>query len=108
MPEYPLLDFAASRRKLAIVASAIVLVIALGFWPCRRYGVAEKTKGDVVKATIIGHVITVYINGVQTLQATDDTFTSGSPGIGFYIEGATGVNANFGFSNFTATDDPTH
>jgi hypothetical protein len=67
-----------------------------------RYGVAN---GDVVKASIIGNVITVYINGVQILQATDNTFKTGNPGIGFFIDGATGVNADFGFSSFTATEN---
>ena len=66
-----------------------------------KYGVAD---GDVIKATMIGNVITAYKNGVQMLQATDNTFTSGNPGIGFYIEGATGVNGDFGFRSFTATD----
>jgi hypothetical protein len=65
-------------------------------------GVAD---GDVVKATIIGNVITVYINGVQVNQATDNTFTSGSPGIGFYLQGGdTGVYNDYGFTSFTATD----
>jgi hypothetical protein len=67
-----------------------------------QYGVAN---GDVVKATIIGTVITVYINGVQMVRTTDNTFTNGNPGIGFFIDGASGVNANFGFSSFTATED---
>lgn len=67
-----------------------------------RYGVAN---GDVVKATIVGNVITTYINGVQVLQATDNTYTSGSPGMGFYIEGTTGVNSDYGFTSFTATDE---
>ena len=66
-----------------------------------RYGVAN---GDVVKASIIGNVITVYINGVQLVQTTDYLFTSGNPGMGFYLEGATGVNGECGFSSFTATD----
>jgi hypothetical protein len=60
--------------------------------------------GDVVKATMVGGAITAYINGVQVLHATDNTFTSGSPGIGFYVDRATGVNADFGFANFTAAD----
>ena len=64
-----------------------------------RFGV---TTGDVVKATIVGNVITSYINGVQVLQVTDSTFSAGSPGIGFYLEGATGVNADFGFTSFSA------
>lgn len=66
-----------------------------------KYGVAE---GDVVKASIVGNKITVYINGVQVNQATDSTFPGGSPGIGFFISGASGVNQDYGFTNFTATD----
>jgi hypothetical protein len=68
-----------------------------------QYGVAD---GDVVKATIIGNVITAYINGVQMLQATDDTYASGSPGIGFFLEGASGMNADYGFTEFMASDEP--
>jgi len=60
--------------------------------------------GDVVKATISGSTITVYINGVQIVQGTDGTFTSGSPGVGFYLEGASGVNGDYGFTNFTASE----
>ena len=67
-----------------------------------RYGVAN---GDVVKATMIGNVITVYINGLQMLQTTDNTFKSGNPGMGFFIDRATGVNGDFGFSSFMATDE---
>ncbi len=33
-----------------------------------QYGIAD---GDVVKATVVGNVITAYINGVQVAQATD-------------------------------------
>jgi hypothetical protein len=60
--------------------------------------------GDVVKATIIGSTITVYINGSKVVQGTDGTFTSGSPGIGFFLEHASGVSADFGFTNFTASE----
>ncbi len=66
-----------------------------------KYGVKD---GDAVKATMIGNVITVYINGVQMVQVTDDKFKSGDPGIGFFIDGATGVNRDFGFSSIMATD----
>jgi hypothetical protein len=58
--------------------------------------------GDVVKASMVGNVITAYVNGVQVLRASDDTFKSGNPGIGFYIEGATGVDGDYGFTSFTA------
>jgi hypothetical protein len=66
-----------------------------------RFGVAA---GDTVKATVTGKVITSYINGVQVLQTIDNTYETGNPGIGFYLEGTTGVNADFGFTRFAATD----
>jgi hypothetical protein len=66
-----------------------------------QYGVTE---GDVVKATIVGNVITVYINGNQVLQATDGTYSDGNPGMGFYLQSGSGVNQDYGFSKFTASD----
>jgi hypothetical protein len=66
-----------------------------------KYGVSN---GDVVKASMIGNVLTVYINGVQMVQVTDNKFTSGNPGMGFYLDGATGVMGDYGFSSFMATD----
>jgi hypothetical protein len=66
-----------------------------------KYGV--KT-GDVVKASMIGNTLTVYINGEQIFQLTDDKFPNGNPGMGFFLDGATGVNRDFGFSSFMATD----
>ncbi len=68
-----------------------------------QFGVSD---GDVVTATVEGNVITSYINGVEVLQTTDNTFRSGNPGIGFYLEGATGLNADFGFKSFAAADGP--
>jgi hypothetical protein len=66
-----------------------------------RYGV--KT-GDVVKATMIGKILTVYINGKQVVQISDGSFSSGNPGMGFFLDGATGVMNDYGFSSFSATD----
>jgi len=66
-----------------------------------QYGVQT---GDVVKASLIGNVLTVWINGVQVTRITDDKFKNGSPGIGFYLEGATGVIGDFGFTSLMATD----
>lgn len=60
--------------------------------------------GSLVKATVIGNVITAYINGVQVVQARDGTYKTGSPGIGFFHYGTTGANQDFGFTSFTATD----
>ena len=69
-----------------------------------QYGVTE---GDVVKATIVGNVITAYLNGVQVGTATDSTYTSGSPGMGMNLEtgdsSCIGTNGDYGFKHFTAT-----
>jgi hypothetical protein len=66
-----------------------------------EYGVKD---GDVVKASMIGKIVSVYINDVKIIQLTDDRFASGNPGIGYYLEGAMGVIGDFGFSSFMATD----
>ena len=67
-----------------------------------QYGVAN---GDVVKATIVGDVITVYINGVQINQARDSTYATGNPGMGFFLRKGAGVNRDYGFIRFTARDE---
>jgi hypothetical protein len=67
-----------------------------------EYGVAD---GDVVRATMVGNVITVYKNGVVLAQATDGTFTTGRPGIGLYLQGGKGTNRDYGFTSFSATDE---
>ena len=69
-----------------------------------QYGVGS---GDVVKATIVGDVITAYLNGVAVGTATDSTYATGSPGMGFNLETSTascvGTNGDYGFTSFTAT-----
>jgi hypothetical protein len=60
--------------------------------------------GDVVSAAIRHNLITVYVNGVQVLQARDRTYTSGSPGMGFFFGGTEAANSDFGFTNYSATD----
>jgi hypothetical protein len=73
--------------------------------------------GDVMKATATGTnptIITLYINGVQTLQATDSgaagggfgaygPWTSGNPGIGFF-DNYDSDWKTFGLSSFSVTD----
>jgi hypothetical protein len=62
--------------------------------------------GDILKASVVGDVITVFINGVEKARAKDDTHASGNPGIGTFLfcDGGHGVgsNAHFGFKSFTA------
>ena len=63
--------------------------------------------GDIIKATIIGSTITAYINGKQIAQGNDSTYTSGSPGMGFYIQGGkASQQSDYGFKSFTASDLP--
>jgi hypothetical protein len=69
-----------------------------------QYGIAN---GDTVKATIVGNVITAYLNGAQVGTATDSTYATGNPGMGFNLETGTascvGTNGDYGFTSFTAT-----
>lgn len=41
--------------------------------------------GDVLKCSVVGNVITAYINNVMMLQGNDSLFTSGQPGLGFFV-----------------------
>ena len=71
-----------------------------------QYGIAE---GDIVKATIVGDVITAYLNGVAVGTVTDATYTTGSPGMGFNLEtndaSCVGTNGDYGFTRFSAMAD---
>ena len=59
----------------------------------------------MIKATIIGNVITGYLNGAQVVQATDSTYANGAPGMGFYLEGGpSSSQSDYGFTTFSATD----
>jgi hypothetical protein len=62
--------------------------------------------GDILKASIVGNVITVYINDVVKARVTDNTYTTGNPGIGLFLhaDGGRGIgsNTNFGFASFSA------
>ena len=62
--------------------------------------------GDILKASVVGNLITVYVNGVEKARAEDDTHKTGNPGIGTFLGSSgghgIGTNANFGFKNFSA------
>jgi hypothetical protein len=62
------------------------------------------TNGSVVQATITNSTITAYINGVEILAGEDSTYSTGNPGMGFDDMGASGVDGNWGFTSYTATD----
>lgn len=66
----------------------------------RKQGAAFGVRdGDVVEATIIGNVIRSYVNGVEVLSATDDTFAEGGPGIGFNF-GCGDTYVDHGFTSY--------
>lgn len=60
--------------------------------------------GDTLRATIKGSTINVYRNGTLVASTSDSTFTSGNPGVGFFLQGTTGTNATYGFTSFSADD----
>jgi hypothetical protein len=68
-----------------------------------NYGLQD---GDILKASIVGNVMTVFINGVEKARVKDDTYKTGNPGIGTFLmcDGGRGIgsNADFGFRSFTA------
>lgn len=68
-----------------------------------KYGVAD---GDVVRATVVGDMVTAFINGQRVLSATDTRYDAGSPGMGFYLELRKGATRGgvCGFSRFAAND----
>jgi hypothetical protein len=75
---------------------------AVGNWTSLKrftgpeYGVED---GDLIEATIEGNVLKGFINGVEVISATDDTYSAGAPGIGFNF-GVSDTNVDHGFSYF--------
>ena len=62
--------------------------------------------GDLVEATIFGNVIRGFKNGAQVIEATDDAYADGSPGIGFnFGVGNTNVDHGFTFFEVDTYDD---
>ena len=78
---------------------------ALGDWTLLNATGIGVNDGDVVSVAIVNNLITAYINGTNVLQATDGTYTTGSPGMGFYLQtGSSNFDSDFGFTSFMATD----
>jgi hypothetical protein len=64
------------------------------------------TTGTTVMCKNVGDTITTYVNGTAIFSVTDSTYTGGSPGIGMFLQGTTGVNRDYGFMSFSASDGP--
>ena len=58
--------------------------------------------GDVVKATIVGELLTAFVNDTPVAEVKDSTYPGGSPGMGFYLQG-TATSVDFGFSSYLAS-----
>jgi hypothetical protein len=63
-------------------------------------------EGDVVSAQIIGNAITSYVNGVRVATATDSTYATGNPGIGFFLGAPSTPNSFYAFTRYTANSLP--
>jgi hypothetical protein len=61
-----------------------------------QYGVQD---GDLIEASIVGDVITGYLNGLKVISVTDDKIKSGAPGIGFNF-GVGTTNVDHGLTYF--------
>ena len=61
-----------------------------------QYGVQD---GDLIEASIVGDVITGYLNGVKMISVVDDKIKSGAPGIGFNF-GVGNTNVDHGLRSF--------
>lgn len=89
--------------------------VQYGYWkgPLNKFKGLASAKGpglhdgDVVSASIVGNLITVWINGVKVLQGMDwrNHYPRGSPGIGFFYHGSTGSVRDYGFTSFAASDE---
>jgi len=62
----------------------------------KQYGIKD---GDLIEASIVGNVITGYLNGVKSISVVDDNIKSGAPGIGFNF-GVGQTNADHGMRSF--------
>ncbi len=67
----------------------------------QKFGISD---GSVIKASIVGSIITVFINDVVVSEVVDNVYADGSPGMGFFVAHASGVNQDYGFMRYTATD----
>jgi hypothetical protein len=60
--------------------------------------------GDVITGTVVGDVITAYVNGRKVIQSEDSAIISGAPGFGFFHQGTHAQNNDFGISGIVASD----
>jgi hypothetical protein len=59
--------------------------------------------GDVIRASAIGSVISLYLNDQMLAEAIDSTYPTGNPGMDFFKDQDGAANTEFGFESYTAT-----
>ena len=62
----------------------------------KQYGVRD---GSIIEASIVGNLITGYLNGQEMISIVDDNIKNGAPGIGFNF-GVGTTNADHGVTSF--------
>jgi hypothetical protein len=67
-------------------------------------GGQQAQDGDVIRAEISGNVIRVYKNGALALTGSDSTWSSGQPGIGFWVRAPGTTLSSYGWRSFEAGD----
>jgi hypothetical protein len=76
----------------------------LGSWTLLDSRSIAVHNGDVLGASNSSGTITASLNGQPQFSVTDTTYSGGSPGIGCFLQNAVGINGNYGFSDFSASD----
>ena len=64
-----------------------------------QYGNLLTDKGNRLRADCVGNTLTLYVDGTQVLQATDDSFKSG--GAGMVVGNRSSLGTNVRFDNYT-------
>jgi hypothetical protein len=62
----------------------------------KPYGMKDS---DIIGASVVGDVITGYLNGIEMISVVDDEIKSGAPGIGFNF-GVADTNTDHGVTHF--------
>jgi hypothetical protein len=63
-------------------------------------------EGDVIAASAIGDALTLTVNGATVATATDATWKTGNPGMGFWGGGPCGTRGDYGFTSYEASSSP--
>jgi hypothetical protein len=61
--------------------------------------------GDIFEAEVVGSTINAYLNGQKIRTATDSTYATGQPGVGFFWRGTENAS-DFAFPSLTVTALP--